>query len=115
MTLRRVEAENPAYKAPQAAGGHAVNWFERAPAADDGPLPEPVENGFGFNDKIPAIWANESARAVFLKYLAPLTENPRWDPSAPMTLEALLRLSHADVPQSILDALAAHLAAIPKA
>lgn len=115
MTLRRVEAENPVYKAPQAAGGHAVNWFERASAADEGPLPEPVENGFGFNDKIPAIWSNEAARAVFLKYLVPLTENPRWDPSAPMTLEALLRLSHADVPQSILDALAAHLAAIPKA
>ncbi len=114
MTLCRVAAPDPAYRAPQSGGGHAVNWFERAPADEGGPLPAPVENGFTFQDKLPAIWANTAARAVFLRYLAPLTENPRWDPAAPMTLEALLRLSHANVPQPVLDALAARLAAIPK-
>lgn len=85
----------------------AINWFE-------GLDPETMEkaaetesdpDGFTFDDTICDIFANSEAKAVFIKYLRPVTEGSRFDEGSPITVNTLLGFVKAlNIPEALLAA-----------
>ena len=58
---------------------------------------------FTFENQICDIFENDEAKAVFIKYLKPITEGARFDPSSPITVNALLGFVKAlNIPESLL-------------
>ena len=62
-------------------------------------------DGFSFEDTICDIFANSDAKAVFIKYLRPITEGPRFDEGSPITVNTLLGFVKAlNIPEALLAA-----------
>ena len=58
---------------------------------------------FTFENQICDIFENDEAKAVFIKYLKPITEGARFDPSSPITVNALLGFVKAlNIPEPLL-------------
>ena len=108
ITINSVNEPDPSYVCEKKSESqNAINWFE-------GLNPETMEkcevkelsaDGFCFEDTICDIFENASARAIFIKYLSPITEGPRFDKTSPITVNALLGFVKAlNIPQSLLTA-----------
>lgn len=85
----------------------AINWFEGLDpeTMEKTRETEPDPDGFSFDDTICDIFANSEAKAVFIKYLRPITEGPRFDKGSPITVNTLLGFVKAlNIPEALLAA-----------
>lgn len=106
ITINSVKEPDSSYVCEKKTDSdNAINWFE-------GLDPETMEkidkaelnsSCFTFEDTICDIFTNSEAKAVFIKYLRPITEGSRFDPESPITVNALLGFVKAlSIPESLL-------------
>lgn len=106
IIINSVKEPDPSYTCEKKTeSDNAINWFE-------GLDPETIEKAdrteldpgcFTFEDTIADIFSNDEAKAVFIKYLRPITEGPRFDPASPITVNALLGFVKAlNIPEPLL-------------
>lgn len=106
ITVNSVKEPDPSYICEKKTDSdNAINWFE-------GLDPETMEkvdkteldpSCFTFENQICDIFENDEAKAVFIKYLKPITEGARFDPSSPITVNELLGFVKAlNIPESLL-------------
>lgn len=118
IRINKVEKEDSSYICPKKVEGeNAINWFEgldpeTMARVEEKPL---REEGFTLEDTVADIFDNEKAKAIFMKYLSPLTDNARFIPTAPMAVNRILEFSKAlGIPKSIITACEQELNAIDK-
>ena len=118
ITINSVKEPDPSYICENNSGAeNAINWFE-------GLDPETMEKTdkveldpscFSFDDAICDIFAKDEARSVFIKYLRPITEGPRFDADSPITVKMLLGFVKAlNIPEALLAACEQELNRIKK-
>jgi beta-galactosidase len=118
IIISSVKEPDPSYICEKKTDSdNAINWFE-------GLDPETMEKAdkdeldpgcFSFEDPICDIFANSEAKAVFIRYLRPITLGPRFDESSPITVNALLGFVKAlNIPQPLLVACEQELNKIKK-
>ena len=118
ILINSVKEPDPSYICEKKTeSDNAINWFE-------GLDPETMEKTdkvelapdcFTFEDTICDIFANGEAKAVFIKYLRPITEGPRFDEGSPITVNTLLGFVKAlNIPEALLSACEQELNKIKK-
>lgn len=118
ILINSVKESDPSYICEKKTQSDtAINWFE-------GLNPETMEKmeeteldpkGFSFEDTICDIFTDSEAKAVFIKYLRPITEGPRFDEGSPITVNALLGFVKAlNIPEALLAACEQELNKIKK-
>lgn len=106
VTINSVDKPDETYVCKSAKeSDNAVNWFE-------GLNPDTMEKvekkelrpeGFSFENSICDIFSNKEAKAVFIKYLSPIADGPRFDEGSPISVNALLGFVKAmNIPESLL-------------
>lgn len=96
---------------------NAINWFEGLDPETMEKAEETEKNpdGFTFDDSICDIFTNSEAKAVFVKFLRPIVEGPRFDEGSPISVNALLGFVKAlNIPKSLLAACEQELNKIKK-
>lgn len=93
---------------------HVVNWFEKFDLSN---VEEVVlqEGYYSTFDTIDELYANEEAKAVFLKYFDYAAHNPRFESTkAVMSIEKMSKLSFFKIPKELLNVINKELNVIKK-
>jgi beta-galactosidase len=115
MLLRRVPEQDDAYihvKEEQTA--HVVNWFERFDLSESEEVV--LKQGYYSTfDTIEALYSNEAAKAVFLKYFGHVTNHPFFEVTiGVMSIEKMAQLEFYHIPPELLPVINKELNAICK-
>ena len=102
-----VEEPDPSYVLPviKTDNGSAVDWFKNVdPSLTEEYKEKPLRpEGFTLDSIVGDIYNVEGAKAVFLKYLAPLSENPRFEQTMDfISVRSLIKFSRMDIPETLL-------------
>lgn len=108
IVINQVNEPDESYVCPKASDAEVVvNWFEGLDpeTMEKVEIKELSSDGFSFEDSICDIFANNEAKDVFVKYLSPIVDGPRFDENSPITVNTLLGFVKAlKIPESILRA-----------